>query len=49
MENKPWVETLIQEVQGKIQELNIYASKLTHEIHEQYDRDIQKVPASVLE
>ena len=49
MENKPWVLELMKQVEEKYEELGIYANKLTQEIYEIYDKDIQKVPNSLYE
>jgi len=49
MDNKAWVDPLSKEIDQKCQELDGYSRKLTQEIHEIYDRDIQKVPNSCYE
>ena len=49
MENKPWVSELTRVAEEKYEELGTYSNRLTQEIYEIYEKDIQKVPNSLYE
>ena len=49
MENKPDVLKLMGKVDEKSEELNLHSKKMIQEIHNVYDKDIQKVPSSLYE
>ena len=49
MENKPDVLKLMGKVDEKLEELNLNSNKMIQEIHDIYDKDIQKVPNSLYE